>query len=63
MNSINLSTKKYPKSLHMYKIQFTDDTACILFACGGANAAYISKHKYPHLEIDSIEELDDSWKT
>lgn len=47
----------------MYKIQFTDDTACTLFACGGANAAYISKHKYPHLEIDSIEELDDSWKT
>lgn len=58
-----LKNRKFPDSLHLYKIYYTDDTASTLFACGQTNAAYISKYKWPHLEINSIHVLDDSWKT
>jgi hypothetical protein len=54
--------KKYPEALHLYRISYTDDTSSVLYACGSTNAVYISKAKWPHLEITSVEILDDSWK-
>lgn len=62
-NTDGLKGKTFPNSLHLYKIYYTDDTASTLFACGQTNATYISKYKWPHLQIQSIEILDDSWKT
>lgn len=54
--------KKYPDSLHRYKIHYGDDEFCTFYGNGSTNAATIFKQFYPHKEIRKVEIMDDSWK-
>jgi hypothetical protein len=56
------ATKTYPKSLHMYKIQYSDNECRVLCACGMTHAYTMSKEYWPDKDISVIDQLDDSWK-
>jgi hypothetical protein len=57
-----LPTKSYPRALHMYKVLYRDDSFRVLYACGMTHAHATSREYWPGQEIESIIQLDDSWK-
>ena len=57
-----LKKKKYPESLHQYKIKYKNKNERILYANGATHAYAISKENWPNEEIYDVEQLDDSWK-
>lgn len=57
-----MTTKNYPKALHMYELRYEDDTVRTVYACGMTHAYSISKECWPKDKIDEVIELDDSWK-
>lgn len=56
------SVKTYPRALHMYKLLYKGNSSRILYACGMTHAHTMSTEYWPQQEIDSIIQLDDSWK-
>lgn len=57
-----MKAKTYPKALHMYKLEYNDNTQKVLYACGMTHAYSISRECWPNHEIKEITEMDDSWK-
>ena len=55
--------KKYPDSLHMYKIWYDDQTERTIYANGTTHAVAISKECWPQSTIKHIIICGDSWKT
>lgn len=59
---ICMTAKKYPDSLHCYKIIYTDNSERDLYGNGMTHVYTISKANWPSKEIYEVKQLDDSWK-
>lgn len=57
-----MKTKTYPKSLHLYRLLYTNDTVRSVYACGMTHAYAMSREYWPSDKIKEILQLDDSWK-
>lgn len=57
-----MHTKSYPKALHMYRMEYKDNTCRTIYACGMTHAYAMSKEYWPQDEIAKVFKLDDSWK-
>lgn len=58
-----VKTRPYPKALHKYELRHSDDEKRQIYACGMTHAYALSRECWPALEILSIDQLDDSWKS